>query len=274
MAYPSVGGKDNSLLIIGGAGVLGFLWYKGYLAQWFPSLFGGQAGASQQIIQDPTSIGSSSVVPSVSQIASPTIQTVSGGGGGMPPRRNVHTSITPNAQVVSTPNPDFANESYYTWRAAGQPMSVLAQMQAAFADEVQGLRTTSQTVAPSALLQSSPIPDIHLYPTEVPIPTPAPTVIDYSNHANWTVSNDGPQTKESMDILDLEWKNYSKAPIPIVNTPATPLSAYQAQSKISALTSANVSSVANTPTVANVATPAPPPVVTTIMHPVSGMTRR
>jgi hypothetical protein len=57
---------DSSVPLVIGAGVLGYLWYKGYLGAWFPSIFGSNTVAPS------TSVTSGATTPTVQQIHGPT----------------------------------------------------------------------------------------------------------------------------------------------------------------------------------------------------------
>ena len=66
MAYSQGGGGDSKMpWIVGGAALL-YLWYEGYLASWFPTIFGTTTVASTT---PTTSVNTASTTPTVNQTA-------------------------------------------------------------------------------------------------------------------------------------------------------------------------------------------------------------
>lgn len=102
MAYAMGSGGGDSKLpwIIGGLGLV-YLWYEGYLATWFPSIF----GASLSTTTVPyTSVATGSVNPTLTQVVgTPTINNISS-----PVIPNVTTatpiSSIPNRMSSGSPN--------------------------------------------------------------------------------------------------------------------------------------------------------------------------
>jgi hypothetical protein len=75
MAYAQGSGDGGSKMpwIIGGAALL-YLWYEGYLAAWFPSVFGATTVANTT---PTTSVATGSTTPTVNQTAgTPTVSQV------------------------------------------------------------------------------------------------------------------------------------------------------------------------------------------------------
>ncbi len=155
-------GGDNSLLIIGGLGALWYLWYKGY----FSSL------GVTPTANSPTSVNSGATQPSVSQIASSRPVRVS------PSVINpLGPGVSPLASGLDQGTLDLANESYYTWLASGEPLSKLAEINAAY-DKVhnyyEGVPTmVSSSTSPTSVNSGAVAPSVN----QVATPTVSPSQV-------------------------------------------------------------------------------------------------
>jgi hypothetical protein len=110
-----------------GFGIFGYLWYEGYLAEWL--------GASTAT--PTTSATAGSTTPTVTEVSngaaiqSRPVQRMRPNTGSTPYTSTGQNSLLADGLDQSTL--DLANESYYTWKASGQPLSVLEAINAAAA---------------------------------------------------------------------------------------------------------------------------------------------
>jgi hypothetical protein len=131
MAYSQASdNKSNTWAWVGGIGVLFYLWYEGYIAEWF--------GTSTASTSNSSSVTSGSITPTVSQVANT-------GGSQLTASQTAQLL----AAGVDQSTIDLANESYYTWEQSGQPLSVLDAINAAAARVGSYLAGGSSSSTPS-----------------------------------------------------------------------------------------------------------------------------
>lgn len=165
MAYtqPRFEDSNTTLWMLGGLGVLAYLYYEGYLN-----------GVVSPATNPSTDVNSGSIAPTVTQVANgEPFQVAQGASGSIvhPAGSSVigirqggapigsRGPMAPNSQA-SNPNSvysggvspsiwDLANESYYTWRASGEPYSRLLEIEAAANTVENGLYGSGQASASS-----------------------------------------------------------------------------------------------------------------------------
>jgi hypothetical protein len=93
MAYAQSGGDSSKMPLILGGVALVYLWYEGYLASWFPSIFGTSVASSTPTTSVATgsttqTVSQASGIPSLTQLASTSV--VEGGA-----KRVIPTGLLP-----------------------------------------------------------------------------------------------------------------------------------------------------------------------------------